>query len=528
MEIPFQGIGPHLKLPRFISNEKTFLSLVLAVFLIISSYKLDQIPGLYEDEALPGLKTKLILISENLSPEFLNMGPTTGPGSVFIPLLFFLIFDIGILPLRISTVFIATIALIFSYLFVKDLFGKGVAGISLLLQAFLPGFVILSRFGGWCHTYYALPVSMVLYLSLRWFRTKRASFLYLSSLMMGFGINQHIIFLYFLFALLFSVTILKVGLIRVRKRGILAFLLIFFISSAPYWSHQLELIINEIRNPLRNPWYNILNQILGYGLISRTGLNNLDFMNNLNTRIFQLNDFLSGGIDFDICNYTSRNALFPFQFILSTLFFFIVVIIKFKVSKELFITLLLSVIFLELCFSTSNLLETHFLLTFPLPFIIMAYPLYKVIKLFNPAFIIVLILIVLNLFAIVDYYSCLDRTGGNRYFSVELYNLVDYLENSNATRFVLLDWGLLNNLRFLSDDLRIQNLLEFRLDLLGYRFSEAALKNTFDNSTLFILSLNIYEPIFSTLVYPEGKSIYVEKLFYFKSGYWLYCIFRVY
>ena len=541
LEIKIPNYGPSFKLPRFLKNEKSFLFLVLSLFLLISCYKLNEIPGLFEDEGFPGFRAKQSVISQSLDPEITNLMPTSGPYSIYPVFLFFLIFDISVFSLRFSTVLISTFSLVFSYLFVKEFFNKDVAKLSLVLHAFFPGFIVFSRFGGWAHSYYMLPVSMVLYFFSKCMKTRETKFIYLAAFLIGFGINIHIIFLYFVLALLISIKLFSPIQTKIRKKNVFVFVLVLFFSSLPYTSYQIKNILNEIINPTGDPYGNILNHMMYYGLESREGINNLNFLGNLNIRTIMLNRFLSGDvnnlvyfdlltndmmlIDFHICNYSLRNPLLSLTFWIS-LFYFIS-ISKLKPSKEEFVLFLFLFMFMELCFTTSDFLKTHFLLFFPLPFMIIAFSLNKAISETNLIIYLIITLLIINFFVIFDYYSCLETTGGNRDFSTEINNLVEYLDNSNAERCVFLNWGLFHNILFLSSEEKISNMLNFRLDMLEKTFTEKQLLETFDNETVFIISENQHYFLFYNITKNVGKTIEIEKEFLYTNNQSLYTVYKI-
>lgn len=510
-----------IKTPPLLGNDKIFLFTMLSIFILISTYKIDTIPALFDDEALPGLIAKQILDRENFEPGWIaNQSATTGPNSTYIVMIFFLIFGVNILSLRISTIFVSIISLIASYLFLKHAFGSKIARLSMILQTFLPGFIIISRIGGAAPTFDLLPISMILYSSYKWFQTRNIKFLYVTSLMIGLGIGFHIIFFYFLMALLISVTVLKIGFIRISKRHIFYFILITILSLLPYGIWQLNFIIFQINNPTTYEYdYNLLNHLLLYSATSSEGFSNTNFMENLGQRILLLMDYLSGGSDFYICNYTLRNFLTPVLFLLSQLFLIFFVIRKSKVSKESFVLLLFFIILIEISFTTSWFIRIHFFLMVPILFLIMVLGLNKVINISNLS-IIVLLLTTINFLIMVDYYSCLETVGGNPLFSDQMYNLLDYLENSSARRFVFLEWGLSSNLPFLSDDPRLspENITSFKLSYLDESDWFEVLRDEFKNDTLFILPIMIYEYYYLEEDFPRfvgwlGRDILIETEF---------------
>ena len=177
------------------------------------------------------------------------------------------------------------------------------------------------------------------------------------------------------------------------------FIFIFLFSSLPYFSEQTNSILRDFVRIEDGPWSNIFNHILTFQTsTSRAGINNLDFFANIHTRIIQFYNFSQVNLDWNICNFRTRNIFSPIVFFLGIVSISYVTIRKRKSSKEAFILVLFFSIFLELCFTTSTLIQFHFLLTFPLPFIIMAYGLNKSMKVWTLGTLIFLFLLIsLNL-----------------------------------------------------------------------------------------------------------------------------------
>ena len=513
LEIKIPNYGPSFKLPRFLKNEKSFLFLVLSLFLLISCYKLNEIPGLSDDEASPGIIARNAILGYEIPPIIV---PYSGPISYYITSAFFIIFGESVFSLRLVSVFCFSVALIFSYLFVKKMFDENTAKITIFLESLCPSTIIFSRFGGFPTALVVLAISIILFLSIHWYEKRKVKFLLISSFIMGFGFASHMIFLYFMFSLLLTTTIMKIDFFRIGKKNVIFFFVIFFVSSMPYSIYILS----------EDHWI-------------QNSFGNLLVSSSVVTDFFM---FISGDDGFNICDYSTINYFIPIFFLLSLIIFIVISLIKWRKSKELFIVILFFVLFLELFLTISRHSYLHFLILWPLPFLLMGYSLSIIVRHANISVILIFLLVVMNIFTIMDYYSCLETTGGNGGFSTRINDLISYLDRVNPQSIISINFGLHHNMDFFGFENFNGNILRLVLNERDYS-DLINLRNSFENFSLYIypfgienectksglsfICFNSTEKRFFDILGLYNKTAMIEREFYSYDGKLVYKIYRV-
>lgn len=199
------------------NNKKEIFLLVLIIFvaIFIRTYKLGYIPGgINQDEAMAAVDAKAL--SDYGTDRFGMSLPVHltawGYGQMsallsYLMAIFIKIFGFNVIVIRIPTLIISILGLIFLYLFTKDVFNKKVAMIVLILGAINPWHIMQSR---WALEANLFPHFFMagLYFLNHFKLTKKRQFLILSMLIFGltmycYGISIYVVPLFLLMAAIY-------------------------------------------------------------------------------------------------------------------------------------------------------------------------------------------------------------------------------------------------------------------------------------------------------------------------------------
>lgn len=430
------------------------------------------LPGFYYDEAIFLRPAASIYLGEEFDPlnnwccvdeisgfRILLMDSTDYTSAVpaYLVLPFFAVFGVGVVAGRAMTAIFAMLALFFTYLLAKRLFGKETGLLAIILWATTPFFFEWTRVGLMASSTITFFSTSGLYFVTHWLDEKRDPFLYIGGFLLGVGASIKINFWWLLIGIASAwlvVVILRWGRSTPAELKRVLFdnkrrLFLLGISSA-FGAYML--ILHNLVRPLIT-----LRHIFGSSQVSYYGVSNADFIANLARRIAQIETIL--GPLFFVAVFAGLLA--------------IVLAVLYRGKREteaalsIFVISLVSIIFSS--FTITGLAETHLYVIFPFPIILAAYCLVyligqvrnlvkgqtfisRVLGLVGLAasFSLVLILIS-NVNGIALYLQNIETTGGQGVFSNAIYPLADYLVSRRESKIYAMDWGFKHNLALLSN-----------------------------------------------------------------------------
>ena len=190
--------------------EIALLALICSLFFILASYNI-KLPGLYYDEALDVVPTMQLvtgqLVEEHRSIEILGhrlpimVSEYVGAVSTYLTLPFFLLLGVGVFSLRLTTIVFAVGTITFTFYFLKLFFDRKVAFLAAFLLAVNPAFIMWSRQGNHVSSLMSFMATGSLYCFYRWYKKRKGICLYVGAFLLGLGLCQKIIFLWFIAAL---------------------------------------------------------------------------------------------------------------------------------------------------------------------------------------------------------------------------------------------------------------------------------------------------------------------------------------
>lgn len=226
------------------------LLLIIAAGLFIRLYNLDKIPsGFYCDEAANGYDAYSILKTGSDSRgQFLPLAINRFNQAIDTAVLYayFATIPVSLLGLtvfavRLAAAFIATLTILSTFLFVKELFNKKIATVAAFLIAFSPHHVIFSR---WAHDGILVPFFATLGLFFILKALKNPSFFIASSIVWGLSLYTYPIMRVFLpvvflviFAFYYKTILQLVGENKAMPIMLISCVIFAALAVFPYFNH---------------------------------------------------------------------------------------------------------------------------------------------------------------------------------------------------------------------------------------------------------------------------------------------------
>lgn len=440
---------------------------VLLVFWIAAFYQI-RLPGFYYDEAADVVPAMQIVQGD---PQPLDMAQSFSLGPLRLPVMvmayvgavstyavlpLYWLFGAGVEATRAMTIVMASLALVFTYMFLKELFDRRVAALTILLAAVHPSFVFWSRMGIYVSSPMLTMAAGALWCLLRWRRSGQARYFYAAALFMGLGMSAKLLFLWFILAL--AAASLALGLwprLRIRRwtigsdatppltRGAAVAALAWFAAGAWMFIVYNLTTLGTVRVVLRNL------------ITTGAGANNLNVVANLRTVFGQLIKVLTGTHHQNLWGPAYANRLY------AVIFFACLAILAVLAVRRLlpwprrrvaFAVLVPALIWLQSAFTISALGATHLYILSPwLPTIIVLAVLAVAQRLRSNAIVVVVIaaLLLTDGWAVGDHHRALAQSGGVRLFSDSIYALAGAVDRHDGP-VVAADWGFRANVAILT------------------------------------------------------------------------------
>lgn len=455
-----------LALPSF-AVDLVLLVALLAVFCGAAFYQI-RLPGFYYDEAADVVPAMQIVLGDPNQLDMaqsLTLGPLrlpvmvmvyVGAVSTYAVLPFYWLFGVSVEATRAMTIFMASVALVFMYLFLKELFDRRVAALSTLLAAVHPSFVLWSRMGIYVSSPMLTMAAGALWCLLRWRRSRQSRYLYSAALFMGLGMSAKLLFLWFVVAL--AVAGLALGLwprLHLGRwrlgseatppvgRRTAAVALGWFAAGAWMLIVYNLSTLGTVRFVLRNL------------VTTRAGANNLNIIANLRTVFNQLLKILTGAYHQNLWDVTDTNRIFAAAFFACLVILVLCLLLRqspWPPRRVAFVILLPSLIWLQSAFTINALGATHLYILYPFPQVIIVLGVLAVAERLRRQAVVALViaaLLVSDGWGLMAHYRTLSQTGGIRLFSDSIYALAEAVEQHDGL-VVAADWGFRANVAILT------------------------------------------------------------------------------
>jgi len=535
--------------------------LALVVFLALCLYQIE-LPGLHYDEAreagVPAMQLVMgqpvetfrgsgIRITARVFP--LMVTDYIGALNIYLLLPFFALLGSNVFALRLMPIVFAVLTLFLTYLLAQQLFNRRVAVITCLLLAVNPSFIFWSRQGVFVTSITTTIAVASLLCWLRWYRERRARYLYWGAYLFGLGLYAKLLFLWVIVALGATFFVLKVPSLRKGFRlwpisGRLAYrqlaiaLLCFLLSMFPLiiYNVQTKGTFLTVAGNLTSSYY---------------GTSNLAFAENLATRLEQFKVVLNGGHLWYLGGVFT-NDLYPFFFVGAGLACIPVVLLKARHEwrRVAFPFLMPAFMVLASCFTVSALWFTHYAIL--VPFLPMAIAValdllgrhaippdagqkgnhIRRLILDLMVFLLMTVLAVSDLQVDLSYHQALARSGGYAAHSDASCELARYLQDQGVASPLAMDWGIDATVQFLT--LGAVNPIE----IFGYEwkpdeaFEERLVRFLPNPDNLYIFhspgeTVFHRRQAFDRLVVEMGKVSRVEEVVLDRSGKSIFVLVRV-
>jgi 4-amino-4-deoxy-L-arabinose transferase-like glycosyltransferase len=455
------------------------IALGLIVFLALCLYQIE-LPGLHYDEAreagVPAMQLVVgqpvetfrgsgIRITGRVFP--LMVTDYIGALNIYLLLPFLALWGSNVFALRLMPIVFSVLTLVLTYLLAQQLVNRRVAVITCLLLAVNPSFIFWSRQGVFVTSITATIAVASLLCWLRWYRERRARYLYWGAYLFGLGLYAKLLFLWVIVALGATFFVLKVSSLRKGFRlwaifGRLGYkqlaitLLCFLLGIFPLiiYNVQTKGTFLTVTGNLTSSYY---------------GTSNLAFAENLAIRLEQFKVVLNGGHLWYLGDVFT-NDLYPFLFVGAGLACIPVVLWKARREwrRVAFPFLMLAFMVLASCFTVSALWFTHYAILVPFLPTAIAVALDLLVRYTIPIgagqkgnhmrrfvpdlvmFLVIAVLAVSDLQVDLSYHQALARSGGYAAHSDASYELARYLQGQGIGSPLAMDWGIDATVQFLT------------------------------------------------------------------------------
>jgi len=527
------------------------------------------LPGLNYDEAFDVVPAMQLLLGQSVEPlreSGLHIAGRTLPLMVMdykgvvhtywaLPFLWAL--GVNVFALRLSCLFLSLLTMALAYRFVRQLYGPGVAAITLLLLAVNPPFLFWSRQGVLWTTAMLTCGMGALAAFGDWRQGGRAWGLYGGAFLLGLALSAKLLFLWFPLALAISVIVVNVDRLWAVRRGsptpkrqaegdygrnmamcLSIGLLALLLGLLPLLLYNLQTggTVDVLLRNLRTSYY---------------GVNNLAYLSNLRLRWDHLRALLDGS-GFWYLGGIYRDPIFPLAFWVSAgvilacglrLAIYHACASHYDSSSgggaigwlphallPLFPLLMMALMVLQSGITVSGLWPEHYLILLPFPQLSIAWGLDLLRRHICPrrpaAWLSLLALALLMAGQLrVDLlcHRALARSGGFSAHSNANYKLAQYLERKGRP-VVAMDWGVKTPVQFLTQG-RVNPVERFGFQSLNYPsadFTADIAPYLEDRDTYYIFHApaeTVYKgrrEVFEELVHrrgliPDGKRIIYDR-----------------
>lgn len=535
-----------------ISIASWLLLISLSVYFILAAKNLN-LPGIQYDEVLQN-PSAIALIRNDVNGHYNKFGTQVVKGkaislmtleyigAVKTYLLSFTLSlgGVNVKTLRITGIIICVFSLFITWLYARDSYDRASANIAVWLLATDPLVIMLTRtdWGPIVIAFLARILSLLLLL--KWWKSKgRNIYLILTSGILGLGVYDKTNFLWFVMAIIVAggaAWLLTHDRPRLTVKAFLLSVFSFFLVSFPLWLYNAYYDWPTFQI-LRRGQQNTTIAGLISTIESRTG-----------TLIGMLNgggpDLLYFGEAVPSVFGPARTLLFPLVAI-SMIGLILMAIIQRKWNL-CWLPALTALIAVQIYLTPLSIGMHHWTMIYPFPHLAVGMFLGAIIKNSENAdrnrsslrwavICAVIVAVGFNLKTVSSYYELLNKTGGVKHWSAEIYQLSAKLRAAYPDRPIeLMDWGLGNTLFFLSEGQLFTN--EPYWDWAYSNTSEPnenLLKMVRDPRNVFVLNApegTLFpnaRKAFYRAIEQTGQRVIKEERLYDRRSIWVYSIIEV-
>jgi len=528
------------------------IALGMAAFLALSCYQLH-LPGLHYDEAkeagLPALQLLYGLPVEAFRGASIHLGGQfiplmvvdyIGATGVILVLPFLAIGGVNVIALRAFPIALSVLALILLYVLARELYNQRVALIAFLLLCLNPSFIFWSRQGIFV-TSAIIPVSLGAALCLvRWYRQGKRQHLWLGMFLLGLGLYTKFIFLWIVlaFGCVFVLFAEKQILLAIAGKQPSSH---FRIGVGEVVGSILALAAGLLPLLLYNLQTGGTFGVIGQNLTtSYYGTNNLAFLQNLGTRLGQIQAVLSGSHLWYLGG-VFENPVWPYAVIVALVVTVITLIFRAKEQARhaAIPWIIWGVVLLASCFTVSALWPTHYALLTPWPPLALAVGIDLVWRYWHSprwlgwlALALVAVVAMLDVRVDLAYHRALAATGGLGGHSSAIYDLAESLDELGLSAPVAMDWGIAAQTEFLTQG-RIRPIEIFGYDWNpdeGFGQRLRAFAGNPDSIYIFHAPAETVFPrkdAFDALLQEEDKTSFTERVYTQLNGKPIFTLVRI-
>jgi hypothetical protein len=519
-----------------------FLLAVSLVFLGFALYQID-LPGLYGDELDKLVPTVALL---NGHP-FLSVGWyetvfgfrvllsfTDRIGAVlsYLPMPFVLLLGYTPLALRLSSIVCALLTLLFAYYGTKMWFGPWTARFGIALCAVSPAYVFLQRMGYYNYGPVTLFTSLTFFFLARYVLGRKAGNLWAAAVFAGIAVNTALQAVFVLIPMAVLALASADG-VRRRVREIIIALFIASIVSAP-------VLITALRTGAM--WSRI-----GWGGGSPGHLTLEGFIDTLSEHVLIFVGML-GGLDEVQLSAIGRHIENPWMMYAFLLAVIVSCLGLFRSrDKKAFLRRPAGALLITLTglFLTGFILNRdghisyQLIVLWPFAVLVVGAGFAEVFERFPRSRFAVICLVcalaVLQVNVMAEAHQALSRTGGKDFTSSQIYCLAEYLEGRRESKIIAMEWGLLNQIYYLTKGRILPEALHGWWPKEGPpspEFHKRVSARMKDDKTVFI-SFGPGEGLFDRYPHVErlaeslGKVLVPEKTFFERDGSVAYRVYGV-
>jgi 4-amino-4-deoxy-L-arabinose transferase-like glycosyltransferase len=449
-------------------QDSIFLCIISGMALLQMAYEIT-LPGLYYDEAYHAVYGVMILTGRTILFGTMAYGiwsfqrfpiltavsaPYVGPLQGYLALVSMFFFGINATALRIFPILFTAASLPLLFLFVKKRFGTCAAYFATLIAAFQPSLLLYSRLGFDTSSMLVFFICSSLYCFDRWLSFRQTSALAIGFLLLGLGLEVHLMFAWYIIALAMTTVIFRIH-IHLRKRNIPIILASFVAALGPY-------VI---------PWMTgeVPDYVLHFARTSSLGIDNLAYTDHLLLRLSELAGLVDGSagtVGVEVVGVNHNPLAIPI--LLGSIVGIALLATAGRRMGDgtgrtgLWLITMFVLIFVQSPFTIHSFNTLHLILLLPFSFMIVGCFAGTVfhsndILLRGPSYresrvgvrvCKTVLLLVLSCSVLIDvsntvrYYTTLEQTGGWGPWSDAIYQAADYLTRSSCSVVLATDWGL--------------------------------------------------------------------------------------
>lgn len=526
----------------FLREQYIDIAVLLGVsiaFLGLCLYQID-LPGLYGDEVDKLAPTVSLLTGQ----PFLGVGwyktffgfrillsftDRIGPVLSYLPVPFILLFGYTSFALRLSSIVCGWLTLVFAYFGAKMWFGPKVARYGIAITAVSPAFVFLQRMGYYNYGPVTLFASLTFFFLARYISKRNSYDLWASAAFAGVGINTALQAIFVLIPI-FLIGLLFWNTIRPRLREILIALIIFLIVGSPIIGMTLKSGSAFKR--------------IGWSGSNSGSLTLRGFVDTLSEEIHHFKGMLGGldGVQVQSIGKDIRNLWMNYAFVLSILaiaFFFV-----FSRDKKDFIRRNAALVLITLFglfitgFIVAGRATYQLIVLWPFAVLVIGAGLAQMHQFLGRFRVIAIVLacalVITQAGVTIRAHQLLSQVRGRIFTSSQIYQLANYISQRPELRPIAMDWGLLNQIYYLTEGKVLPEAIHGWWPKDGIPpgdFKTAVLNRLEKENNVFIFfgPGNGFDRYFHFLQLAKlsNKNVYSEKIFYESDGSIAYRLYRV-